>query len=293
LKNHIPLKEVYTIIVTFNGQKWIRKCLESLAHSTYPTKVIIIDNNSSDGTLQIISEFPNVLLLKQEYNLGFGKANNIGIQKAIELQAIYIFLLNQDTFIYTNTIESLILEAEKNPEFGIISPLHFSIDEKTLDNNFSTYLNRQIESKNEIKVVPFVNAAAWFLPIQCVKKVGFFEEWFSHYGEDRNYCNRVLFHNFKIGITEKSKIVHDRIIKRNFNKDKIQSKYSILATFLNVNQDLSTASCLAFKQVFGLSKYFITYYSFNKIINLLLTLISYYFELILNFKKIKQKRENY
>lgn len=287
------MKEVYTIIVTFNGQKWIRKCLESLNQSNYITKIIVVDNNSSDQTLSIIADFNNIILLKQEQNLGFGKANNIGIQKAIELGAEYIFLLNQDTFIYNDTIKNLITEAEKNPDFGIISPLHLSSDEKKLDSNFATYLSREIEEKNEIKIVDFVNAAAWLLSKQCIEKVGFFEEWFSHYGEDRNYCNRVLFHSFKIGITEKSKIVHDRVVLRDFNKDKIQSKYGILATFLNVNKSLNSAIYLAFKQVFGLSKHFMTYYSFSKIIVLFFHLTFYYFNLIFRIGKIRRKRIKY
>lgn len=287
------MKEVYTIIVTFNGQEWIRKCLDSVKQSNYLTKIIVVDNNSSDGTLQTVSEFDNVIILKQNSNLGFGKANNIGIRKAMELGFDYVFLLNQDAYIFGDTIRNLISEAEKNPDYGIISPLHFSSDEKTLDSNFKTYSDRKISVENSLTKVKFVNAAAWLISKKCIEKTGLFEEWFSHYGEDRNYCNRVLFHNFKIGITEKSKIIHDRIIKRNFNKDKIQSKYAILATCLDINSNLNKAAFLALKQVFGLPKYFIKYYSFTKIISLFFNLISYYFKLIFNLKKINKTRINH
>lgn len=287
------MKEIYTIIVTFNGQKWIRKCLDSLKKSSYPTKIIVVDNDSSDETLQIVSEFDDIIILKQISNLGFGKANNIGIRKAMELGFDYVFLLNQDAYIFKDSIRNLISEAEKNPDYGIISPLHFSSDEKTFDSNFKTYFDRRIYMENDLTKVKFVNAAAWFISKKCIKKTGLFEEWFSHYGEDRNYCNRVIFHNFKIGITEKSKIVHDRIIKRNFKKDKIQSKYSILATFLDISLNMNKVVFLALKQVFGLPKYFIKYYSFNKIINLFFTLIFYYFKLIFSLKKINKTRVNH
>ena len=285
------MKEIYTIIVTFNGQKWIRKCLDSLKKSSYPTKIIVVDNDSSDETLQIVSEFDDIIILKQISNLGFGKANNIGIRKAMELGFDYVFLLNQDAYIFKDSIRNLISEAEKNPDYGIISPLHFSSDEKTFDSNFKTYFDRRIYMENDLTKVKFVNAAAWFISKKCIKKTGLFEEWFSHYGEDRNYCNRVIFHNFKIGITEKSKIVHDRIIKRNFNKDKIQSKYIILNSFLNINKTLSKSAFNGLKQVFGLPKYFSKHYNFKKIVNLFLSLSSYFIKLLFSLNKIQETRK--
>lgn len=284
------MKKVCCIIVTFNGEKWIEKCLNSLQNSSFPVQIIIVDNCSSDNTLKIASNFENNIIIKSDTNLGFGKANNIGIQKGLELDFDYFFLLNQDTFVYENTIENLVAELNENPDYGIISPLHYSPDEKTLDANFQTYLNRSVTTEKNLKKVYFVNAAAWLVSKKCIEKTGFFEQWFSHYGEDRNYCNRILYHGFSIGISEKSKIVHDRIIKRNFKKDVIQSKYTILATFLDINKSLVTCVFSSLRQVFGLPKYFLKFYSFPLCINLFFNLLFYYIILILNIPKVLRTR---
>ena len=106
---------IYTIIVTFNGSEWIGKCIESLLQNSIKTKIIIIDNGSSDGTQDIIKSYSSVLFIQSETNLGFGKANNIGINIATENGAEYIFLLNQDTYVEANTIGKLIdvMESDK------------------------------------------------------------------------------------------------------------------------------------------------------------------------------------
>lgn len=287
------MKKVCTIIVTHNGEKWIEKCIQSLIESDYLTTIMIVDNNSSDNTLKIASTFDNITIIEQNSNLGFGKANNVGILKGLERRFDYMFLLNQDTFIFHDTIGNLINEFEGKSNYGIISPLHYSPNLKDLDENFQTYLSRKCNIEENFSEVNFVNAAAWMISKDCLIKVGLFEEWFSHYGEDRNYCHRVIFHNFKIGISHKSKIVHDRIITRNFNKDKIQAQYSILGTFLNINLKLNSVLFIGLKQVFGLPKYFYKYYNINKIIFIFISLKTYYIYLLFNLNKLQTLREKH
>ena len=197
-------KKIAVVIVTFNGEIWIRKNLNSLLNSTYPIDIIIVDNASTDETVNVIEEFSSVELIQNKNNLGFGKANNIGIDSAIKNGADAIFLLNQDSWIFENTITNLAKKLFKNQDLGIVSPMHYSADETILDSSFSTYYNKnetEIDS-NSIRIVPFVNAAAWLVSKDCFLKVGFFEPVFNHYGEDRNFCDRVHYHKFKIGIVK-------------------------------------------------------------------------------------------
>ncbi|MFM9987836.1 glycosyltransferase family 2 protein, partial [Flavobacterium sp.] len=182
-------KKVFVIIVTYNGSKWIEKCINSLLHSTYPIDIVVIDNCSTDNSVELLKQFPQIHLIQSKENLGFGKANNIGIDYALQSEADYVFLLNQDTWVFDDTISNLVAVAQNNPSFGIVSPMHFSGDEKTLDEGFVTYYSRKIgESLDKnIVIVPFVNAAAWLVSSACLRKVGGFESLFGHYGEDRNY----------------------------------------------------------------------------------------------------------
>ncbi|WP_340203186.1 glycosyltransferase family 2 protein [Ascidiimonas sp. W6] len=211
-------KNVFIVIVTYNGMRWLDKVLNSICPEE---SIIIIDNNSTDNTVDFIkTNFPKVNILQNLENKGFGQANNQGIEIAIKKGAEYVFLLNQDAWVNNNTIPELIKAAEKNPEFGIYSPVHCNGTNDALDRSFSNYLrydrNRTFifdAIMNKLKPVyevTFINAAAWFLPVSSFKKIGGFDPIFFHYGEDDNYCQRVLFHNLKIGVVPKAFIWHDR-----------------------------------------------------------------------------------
>jgi GT2 family glycosyltransferase len=288
-------KRVFVVIVTYNGSKWIEKCISSVLNSSYNIKIVVVDNHSQDNSVEILNQFPEIHLIQSQENLGFGKANNIGIDFALNNQADYVFLLNQDTWIFEKTIQSLVEIAKENPDFGILSPLHFSADGINLDDSFKTYYDRKIErSKNQNAVsVPFVNAATWLVSKKCIEKVGKFESLFNHYGEDRNYCDRVLYHGYKIVITENSKICHDRIITRSFSKDCIQSKFGVLLQVLNINNSLTKSYFLALKSVFGLPKYFSKSYDFFEVVNLFFKLLFYYIALIFSMPTIIKKRQSF
>src|SRR5690606_23565222 len=107
------------IIVTYNGMPWIQKCLASCKDH----QIVVVDNNSTDGTVAFINEnFAKVQLMPQKENLGFGQANNIGIAYALEQGAVYVFLLNQDAYLQADCIEKLIQVHSHNKYYGILSP---------------------------------------------------------------------------------------------------------------------------------------------------------------------------
>ena len=281
-------KKIAVVIVTYNGSFWINKNISSVLSAGYPVHIIVVDNASTDTSVALLETFPEIEIIKSHTNLGFGKANNIGIKKALEGGADYIFLLNQDTWIFEDTITNLVVKMEQNPIFGIMSPLHFSADGVHLDANFNTYYHRKADrlAAQDIVEVPFVNAAAWLVSSSCFKKVGLFEPLFNHYGEDRNFADRVRFHNFKIGIAEDAVICHDRTITRNFKKDLLQSKYLILIFILDINTSLFLAQLKGLKAALGLPKYFTKYYSWKQCSLLFIKLMSYYFNLFFKFKTI-------
>lgn len=219
--------KVAVVIVTYNPKKWIEKCLDSLLKGSIPVDILIIDNNSADGFQEIInSNYPQVELLQCTHNLGFGAANNIGIKKAYDNSADFVFLLNQDAWVQSDTIEKLILAQQKEPEFGIVSPMHLNGKGDQLDYNFSNYiipfqckglysdiyLNKV---KSSIYLVNFVNAAGWLLSRKCIETVGGFSPSFFHYGEDDNYVERVYFHQLKVGVLAAAMLFHDREERNN------------------------------------------------------------------------------
>ena len=287
-------KKIAVVIVTFNGEIWLKKNLNSLLNSNYPIDIIIVDNASTDKTISTIKEFSTVELIQSKENLGFGKANTIGIDFALKKGADAVFLLNQDTWIYENTISNLVEALFENPNLGIVSPLHYSADEKTFDENFNTYFNRfkKEEDSESIRIVPFINAAAWLVSKECFTKTGYFDPIFSHYGEDRNFCERVKYHGFKIGVVKNSAICHDRIVKLNPDKIELQSKYLVLNQMINCNKSLFISLFLGLKSVFGLSKFHFSNQGALKTISLFIKLLLYYFNLLLNIGMILKIRKN-
>ncbi len=221
---------------------WIQKCLDSC--DDFP--VIVVDNNSADETVFFIKEkYPRVLVLKQEKNLGFGQANNLGIKHALLHGTDYVFLLNQDAYLQKHTINKLIEIHKKNTQFGILSPIHLNGLGDKLDSNFSNYLMHKYNDKfyydaiyNKLKPiyeVPFVNAAAWMLPKETLEKIGGFDPIFFHYGEDDNYCQRVLFHKLKIGVVSDSFVNHDREFRFQNKKETLESRLLNLEKSLKLN----------------------------------------------------------
>ena len=231
------LVKLYIVIVTYNGAKWIRKCLGSVYDSDIEAIPIIIDNNSSDETLRIIrAEYPQTEIVETYANLGFGKANNIGIKMAMDRGADYIYLLNQDAWVDGNTFSLLIEVMERHPEYGIVSPIHLTGNGQNVDANFYSFslardkvpniLNDYITNKLEdIYDTYFVMAAHWMLNRQTIEKIGYFSSAFPHYGEDANYVQRVHYWKLKVGIVPKALAYHDREYREESPKKQAYREY--------------------------------------------------------------------
>ncbi|SHI37790.1 Glycosyltransferase, GT2 family [Mesonia phycicola] len=207
------------IIVTYNGMKWLAKCLASIPKEY---NMVIVDNNSTDTTVQFIEQnYPQAKLFKEKENLGFGQANNKGISYALQQGAKYVYLLNQDAYLEADTIDKLVKVHQSQPSYGILSPIHINAEKTRLDAGFSLYVSYKHnphfysdfvlqKSKQEVYEVPFVNAAGWLVSREVLLNVGGFDPIFFHYGEDDNYTQRVRYHNFKVGVVSNSFMVHDR-----------------------------------------------------------------------------------
>lgn len=247
------MMQIYTIVVSYNGMKWIEECLDSVLNSSIPVTVLVIDNYSTDGTAEFIkANFPEVLLLEQKENLGFGKANNIGMSYALNQNADFVFLLNQDAFVDKNTIENLVAVSNENPGYGILSPVQLDYTGTQLEMYFFRFMANDVSRnfysdfvlKKELKEVydvDFIQAAAWLLPINTIKKIGGFDPLFFHYGEDDNYCQRVLFHHLKIGVVPYVFIRHDsekpfvEDLKLFSERDLNDYKKNIYVKYANIN----------------------------------------------------------
>ena len=228
--------KIYSIIVNYNSAVWIKKTIESIKNSSYPLKTIVVDNNSTDKSLDWIeNNYQEIYIVKSKRNLGFGKANNIGIKYALDQGADYVFLQNQDLYLEVNCIHNLLKVAINNQDFALYSPLHLNGNGSSLDYWFSIYSSPPKckgyvselalgKSLKPIYETSMVNAAAWLIPKRTLKRIGGFHPSFFHYGEDSNYCDRLNYFGMKIGIVPNAKAYHDRAQRERskFETDEIE-----------------------------------------------------------------------
>ena len=276
--------KVCVIIVSYNFEPWIPLCLPSVKASTLPATTLVIDNASQDRTCEIIrSQYPDVVLMKNSRNLGFGKANNQGMKYALENGFDYVFLLNQDARLHPRALETLILAASRNTNYGILSPVHLNGTGDRLDFGFAEYT--RLTSKEEIEQLPheitecpFINAAMWLVPTSVIKEIGGLPLFFPHYGEDRNYAQRVRKNGYRVGFVKSAIGYHHRQQKKVSPNAYFYSEYIYFLTEA-VNPYYSYFKAFAYSALAAVKKAFASLFkgeiaTFGKYMNIACRLIA-------------------
>lgn len=239
--------KVLVIIVSYNFERWIDRCLGSLRESEHPADVIVIDNLSQDRTLELVkANYPEVRLIACDKNLGFGQANNIGMRIALQEGYDAVFLLNQDAWIDPQTIGTLLRLSQEHPEYGILSPVHLTGSADKPDSGFATYagISQMNDLRQNKSIIPasFINAAFWMIPTTALRNIGGFSPLFYHYGEDKDYTNRMTYHNYLIGYSPNVFGCHDREYRSISREGFLRSEQIYLLTeYANINRSFINA----------------------------------------------------
>lgn len=212
---------ILVIVVLYNGAKWLDQCCESIKASTVPLDAFFVDNCSTDDSVDIVKRhLPDAFLYVSNMNLGFGKANNIGMRYALENGYDYVFLLNQDAYIAPDMMEKLLAVLYDMEKPGIISPIHLNGGGTKVDAQFRDCLyytvcpglleDSVLQQLKSCYLTYMGYAAAWLLPIATIRTIGGFDPIFYHYGEDVHYVSRVLYHGLNIYNVPGAFVRHDR-----------------------------------------------------------------------------------
>ena len=237
-------KKIFVIIVTYKGHQWYERCFASLCNSEYPVQTIVIDNASNDGTVEYIRKyFPEIHLIESKENLGFGRANNIGMRYALDHGCDYVFLLNQDAWVEPNTLSELVCIHQKYPNYGLLSPMHMNKEKDHLNialdsgnRNYELLSDFYCCIKQQVYTIQYVNAAAWLLPRKTLMQIGGFSPIFLHYGEDDDYLNRMKYHNVPIGLCPHTHVIHDHSnLKNPLTGGEARYYQSLLIQYMNLN----------------------------------------------------------
>ncbi len=278
--------KVAIIICTYNQEKLLQKCLESLYKKTnYKNYKVFFVDDSGKGEIGkfVKKKFKKADVTINKKNLGFSGANNVGIKKALKnYKPDYVLLLNDDTeIIEKNWLKKMVEVGEKDKKIGILGC-------RVLNPNKSLQWPLGINEKNkEIKEVGEVIGCCLMFKKEVSKKIGLLDEKFNPvYGEESDFCFRAKKAGFKILYTPNSKIIHyGHFSTKTIFPEKIwylQKKHGIRLEWLNYG-------------IFKIIKYTIIHFGsailHKNVIKRLKLLLKAYKENIKNYKEIKQKRK--
>jgi len=187
----MSIKDITIVIATFRSDKRLAECLNSIDKNC---SVIVVENsNNANIKNEIERKFDNVKFILTGDNLGYGKANNIGLQN---VKTKYALILNPDTILFDNTLENFIVATKEIPNFAIMAPSDQNIIAKEKENL----------PKRDVKSV---KGFAMFLNMKEFTEIGFFDERFFLYFEDIDLCRRIKSKNKKIYLISSIKIKHE------------------------------------------------------------------------------------
>ena len=224
---------VSVIIVNYNTKELTRNCLRSVFEQTKDIafEVIVSDNGSTDGSVEMIrKEFPQVTLIENGENLGFGKANNRAAQIAC---GEYLLLLNSDTLFLNNALKCFYDTAKKEAEkvafgswlfyadgdvansYGEFTKPFLFLLKKNIYDFYPAILKKRLEKIKanrrqnlDERFVDFIIGADLFIAKNDFDGVGGFDEQFFMYFEDDDLCRRLLQNGVRCKIIASPRIVH-------------------------------------------------------------------------------------
>lgn len=221
------------IIVNYNVKEFLQNLLHSIdkASSNISKEIIVIDNASDDGSVEFIKEkFPSVKFIENKINVGFGRANNQGLEIA---KGKFILFINPDCIVSEDTLDNMILFFDSDPECGLAGCKILNSDGTLqlacrrsfpgpwtsftkvtgLSNLFSksrifARYNLTFLDENKTYEVDAVSGSFMMVRKEVYEKVGGFDEQFFMYGEDLDLCFRVQKAGNKVYYVHNTQIIH-------------------------------------------------------------------------------------
>lgn len=196
-------KKLSIIIVNYQSEAFLRKCIASLFHFDLGIdfEIVVVNNDSQEKLAEIKKEFSSITIINSPCNKGFGTACNLGVQNS---QGDLLFFLNPDTEILSS-LNPIMEVFEKNPELGALGPKLLGENGKIQEwstgvevslgdlirNNLGLPRSKKIWESSKIKEAAWVSGAALFTPRKVFSEIGGFDENFFIYFEDNDFCQRV------------------------------------------------------------------------------------------------------
>ena len=219
------------IIISYNTKALLKQCIESFKkNEDIPFEIIVVDNASKDGSVDMVRRnYPDIKIIENSANIGFAKANNIGIRMS---EGNYICLANSDTIVKNDTLISLYNRMKDNKDVGIIGPKLLNID-GTLQLSCKSFPSLWIFTKkalflhrlfpkslfwseeempesshNAESYVDAIAGAFLFVRKKAIDSVGLLDDRFFFYGEDIDWCKRFKLSGWRVMYSPNVAIFH-------------------------------------------------------------------------------------
>lgn len=242
---------VVIILVNFNGSDDTIDCIISLNGLTYKNyEIVVVDNCSSDDSIEDLERAKAIYhftLLKSNENKGFSTGNNIGIRYALEHNADYIWILNNDTLVEPGALEKLLTGFTYDKKCGItIGKIFFeqnrnivwyaggAFDPWTARTEHWNY-GRIETSKQSICNVTFATGCCMLVSRQAIEKVGLFDEDYFLYEEDVDYSYRMTTQGYKMVYVPEAVIFH-KVSASTGQASSVSQYYSIRNKYLLIRK---------------------------------------------------------
>ncbi|MCX7908117.1 MAG: glycosyltransferase family 2 protein [Ignavibacteria bacterium] len=219
------------LIITYNGREFTKNAITSaISNTVKPQKVILVDNNSTDGTVQYIKDnFDFVEIISLPYNAGYGKAINIGMKSAV---SPFVVVSNNDVIFPDNFFEKLIASLKQLDNNTGVLGVQQLFPDGSFQNSYGRFHNiiggfldicffsvLEIRFKKiiwkfglnkKVKKVGYVDGALLCINKTAFEKVGGFDENFFFYSEEVDLCKRMQKSGFKILFDPNIEVIHYR-----------------------------------------------------------------------------------
>ncbi len=240
------MRKISWVLLTWNSEKYIRNCLQSIVDlEGIDSQIIVVDNGSCDNTVNIMKEFNHIHevdIVELSKNYGTTIPRNIGIKK-VHRDCDYICILDSDTVVKTKAINTLIFPLSEDDLTMIAGPKLVTSKgvEQPSARTFPTLTTKilkacpikSIEDKgrrmekcsNESKTNPFqadvIMSACWMMKPEIIRKIGILDEYYFYSPEDTEFCLRTQMKGYKVIYCPDAEIIHEW---QRLSKKKIISK---------------------------------------------------------------------
>lgn len=211
---------IATVIPNWNGQDFIKDCIDSLLTQTQKHTIIVVENGSTDKSDEILAGYGDkIIVLKQPVNLGFAGGVNVGIRYAIDNNYDYVALFNNDAKADKDWLRELFNIISQDSKIGAVTCKFMRLDGKRLDStgDFYTYHGLPFpRGRNEVDTGQYDNQTEIFaasggasiFSLAMFKKIGLFDEDFFAYYEDIDLGFRMQLAGWKVIFQPKSVAYH-------------------------------------------------------------------------------------